>query len=51
MKISVKDIQQQDTNSMQGAEIDSEKLPIQKRALQIIVVSDDEFVRCWHNMY
>lgn len=48
MKISVQDIQQKTMNSMQGAEVDTEKLHIQKEALQIILVSDDGFVHCWH---
>lgn len=48
MKMSVKDIQQKGINSMQGAEIGTEKLRIQKEALQIILVSDDGFVHCWH---
>ena len=50
MKINAKDIQQKNMNSMQGEEIDSEKLNIQKGALQIILVADDAFVHCWHKM-
>lgn len=48
MKISVQDIQQKSMNTMQGAEVDTEKLHIQKEALQIVLVSDDGFVHCWH---
>lgn len=51
MEISVKDIQQKNMNSMQGAGIGTEKLHIQKGALQIILMSDNGLVHCWHNRY
>lgn len=51
MEISVKVIQQKNMDTMQGAEVDTEKVHIQKGALQIILMSDDGLVHSWHNRY
>lgn len=45
MKISVKDSQQKNMDSMQGAEKDTGKLNIQKGTFQISLESDNSFVR------